>query len=205
VLGAIRLGARQKRRDPLLGPGLAVAWLSLAATASRCLTKSSTPSKASRTSHPSNQASHPLQTTAFSLPARMNHFPEAWGRVSAILHQSSNLKLMASQPRDDVYGPYNHGYLQTSHPNQHTQSPIVTGTSVVAMKFKDGVVIAADNLGNVSWPSFQENDMLNESLLQHPTARLLVSPTSSAYASSMTKASSALAETYPTCSTSIVF
>ena len=32
-------------------------------------------------------------------------------------------------------------------PNQHTQSPIVTGTSVVALKFNGGVVIAADNLG----------------------------------------------------------
>ena len=57
-------------------------------------------------------------------------------------------KLIASQPRDDVYGAYNHAYLQTAHgPNQHTQSPIVTGTSVIALKFKDGVVIAADNLG----------------------------------------------------------
>jgi 20S proteasome subunit beta 7 len=32
-------------------------------------------------------------------------------------------------------------------PKQHTQSPIVTGTSVIAIKYKDGVVIAADNLG----------------------------------------------------------
>lgn len=32
-------------------------------------------------------------------------------------------------------------------PKQNTQQPIVTGTSVVAIKFKDGVVIAADNLG----------------------------------------------------------
>jgi 20S proteasome subunit beta 7 len=34
-----------------------------------------------------------------------------------------------------------------SGPKQHTQSPIVTGTSVIAIKYKDGVVIAADNLG----------------------------------------------------------
>jgi len=61
----------------------------------------------------------------------MNHFPEAWGR-----------------PRDDVYGPYDHSYLQTSGPNQHTTSPTVTGTSVVAMKFNGGVVIAADNLAS---------------------------------------------------------
>jgi 20S proteasome subunit beta 7 len=54
---------------------------------------------------------------------------------------------MTFQPRDDVYGAYNSSYLQTSGPTTHTQSPIVTGTSVVAVKFKDGVVIAADNLG----------------------------------------------------------
>ncbi|KAG8525508.1 uncharacterized protein KY384_009152 [Bacidia gigantensis] len=61
----------------------------------------------------------------------MNHFPQAWGR-----------------PRDDVYGPYNSSYLQTSAPNTHTQQPIVTGTSVLAVKFKDGIVIAADNLAS---------------------------------------------------------
>ncbi|KAI0396668.1 proteasome endopeptidase complex, beta subunit [Xylariaceae sp. FL0594] len=61
----------------------------------------------------------------------MDHRPHAWGR-----------------PRDDVYGAYDASYLQTSGPNQHTQSPIVTGTSVIAMKFKDGVVMAADNLAS---------------------------------------------------------
>ena len=33
-------------------------------------------------------------------------------------------------------------------PNQHTQQPIVTGTSVLAVKFSSGVVIAADNLAS---------------------------------------------------------
>jgi hypothetical protein len=51
------------------------------------------------------------------------------------------------QPRDDVYGAYDPSHFQATGPNQHTQSPIVTGTSVLAAKFKDGVVIAADNLG----------------------------------------------------------
>jgi 20S proteasome subunit beta 7 len=37
--------------------------------------------------------------------------------------------------------------MQNSGPKQATQSPIVTGTSVIAIKFKDGVVMAADNLG----------------------------------------------------------
>ncbi|KAF2740562.1 proteasome component PRE4 [Polyplosphaeria fusca] len=61
----------------------------------------------------------------------MNHLPQAWGR-----------------PRDDVYGAYDHSHFQTAGPIQHTQSPIVTGTSVIAAKFKDGVVIAADNLAS---------------------------------------------------------
>ncbi|KAF1815177.1 proteasome endopeptidase complex, beta subunit [Eremomyces bilateralis CBS 781.70] len=61
----------------------------------------------------------------------MNHLPQAWGR-----------------PRDDVYGAYNASFLPQDGPKQHTQSPIVTGTSVVAMKFKDGVVVAADNLAS---------------------------------------------------------
>jgi 20S proteasome subunit beta 7 len=76
----------------------------------------------------------------------MNHFPEAWGRVCT---KTVPLLCLAnpSQPRDDVYGPYNNAYLQPAQETQHTQSPIVTGTSVVALKFKDGVVIAADNLG----------------------------------------------------------
>ncbi|KAF2196762.1 proteasome endopeptidase complex, beta subunit [Delitschia confertaspora ATCC 74209] len=61
----------------------------------------------------------------------MNHLPQAWGR-----------------PRDDVYGAYDQSHFQMGGPNQHTQSPIVTGTSVVAAKFKDGIVIAADNLAS---------------------------------------------------------
>ncbi|KAL1840802.1 hypothetical protein VTJ49DRAFT_7701 [Mycothermus thermophilus] len=61
----------------------------------------------------------------------MDHRPQAWGR-----------------PRDDVYGPYDASYLHTSMPKTATQSPIVTGTSVIAIKFKDGVVMAADNLAS---------------------------------------------------------
>lgn len=61
----------------------------------------------------------------------MDHRPQAWGR-----------------PRDDVYGAYEHSYLNHSGPKTATQSPIVTGTSVIAIKFKDGVVIAADNLAS---------------------------------------------------------
>ncbi|EME39446.1 hypothetical protein DOTSEDRAFT_159750 [Dothistroma septosporum NZE10] len=66
----------------------------------------------------------------------MNHLPQVWGR-----------------PRDDVYGAYNPSFLPQSHggtqqPISHTQQPIVTGTSVIALKFSTGVVIAADNLAS---------------------------------------------------------
>ncbi|KAK0718724.1 nucleophile aminohydrolase [Apiosordaria backusii] len=61
----------------------------------------------------------------------MDHRPQAWGR-----------------PRDDVYGAYDGSYLNNSGPRTVTQSPVVTGTSVIAIKFKDGIVMAADNLAS---------------------------------------------------------
>lgn len=63
----------------------------------------------------------------------MDHRPQAWGR-----------------PRDDIYGAYDHTYLSSSHsaPKTATQSPAVTGTSVLGLKFRDGVVLAADNLAS---------------------------------------------------------
>lgn len=61
----------------------------------------------------------------------MDHRPQAWGR-----------------PRDDIYGAYDHSYLTTSGPKTATQSPSVTGTSVLGIKFADGVVLAADNLAS---------------------------------------------------------
>ena len=33
-------------------------------------------------------------------------------------------------------------------PVQHTQNPKIVGTSVLGMKYKDGIVLAADNLGS---------------------------------------------------------
>ncbi|PNS17801.1 hypothetical protein CAC42_3196 [Sphaceloma murrayae] len=64
-------------------------------------------------------------------PIGMNHFPQSWGR-----------------PRDDVYGSYDHTHFGHGQPVSHTQSPIVTGTSVLGIKYKDGVVLAADNLAS---------------------------------------------------------
>ena len=54
-----------------------------------------------------------------------------------------------------MYGAYDASYLNASGPKQATQSPVVTGTSVIGVKFKDGVVMAADNLGKsrcLRWP-----------------------------------------------------
>lgn len=72
--------------------------------------------------------------------------------LSASGASSALSKLLADesylfQPRDDVYGNYDASYLQQGGPKNATQSPVVTGTSVIAIKFKDGVVMAADNLG----------------------------------------------------------
>jgi len=71
----------------------------------------------------------------------MDHFPTNWGR-----------------PRNeavDAYGtypiaqrPYNGPKDKFSEGVQHTQQPIVTGASVLALKYKDGVMLAADNLAS---------------------------------------------------------
>lgn len=79
----------------------------------------------------------------------MNHLPQAWGRVRHLPASQTYTALTSIQPRDDVYGAYDHSHFQTAGPTQHSQAPIVTGTSVLAAKFKDGVVIAADNLGTI--------------------------------------------------------
>ncbi|KAG5657169.1 hypothetical protein KAF25_001758 [Fusarium avenaceum] len=56
--------------------------------------------------------------------------------------------LFFKQPRDDVYGAYDATFMSDNGPKQNTQQPIVTGTSVIAIKYKDGVVMAADNLAS---------------------------------------------------------
>ena len=63
----------------------------------------------------------------------MNHDPFSWGR-----------------PSDKLYGPYDTKIANASSydPQTNTQQPIVTGTSVIAMKYDNGVIIAADNLGS---------------------------------------------------------
>ncbi|KIJ37597.1 hypothetical protein M422DRAFT_69290 [Sphaerobolus stellatus SS14] len=69
----------------------------------------------------------------------MDHFPTNWGR-----------------PRNDAVDAYN-TYPLHSRPVHHdsfadgvqrTQQPIVTGTSVLAIRYKDGVMMAADTLAS---------------------------------------------------------
>ncbi len=109
-----------------------------------------------------------------------------------------------AKPRDDIYGPYDASYLQSGHPQSHTQQPIVTGTSVLAVKFKDGVVIAADNLGTFAGTIISGMNFITaDTLLQLPTVRSLVSQTSSVCGPSIPNASSASAVMYQTCNISI--
>jgi len=72
----------------------------------------------------------------------MDHFPTNWGR-----------------PRNDAIDPYGTYPIHARPYNgpksdnfsegvQHTQQPIVTGTSVLAIKYKDGIMMAADNLAS---------------------------------------------------------
>ncbi|THH04269.1 hypothetical protein EW145_g5646 [Phellinidium pouzarii] len=70
----------------------------------------------------------------------MDHFPTSWGR-----------------PRNEAYDAYNtfplhqkpyYGQDAFTDSVQRTQQPIVTGTSTLAIKYKDGIMMAADNLAS---------------------------------------------------------
>ncbi|KAJ3508081.1 hypothetical protein NLJ89_g5950 [Agrocybe chaxingu] len=71
----------------------------------------------------------------------MDHFPTNWGR-----------------PRNDAFDAYGTYPIHQRPQNgpkdafvdgvQRTQQPIVTGTSVLAIKFKDGIMMAADTLAS---------------------------------------------------------
>lgn len=72
----------------------------------------------------------------------MNHDPFHWGR-----------------PSSKTYGEYNYNISQASNvdrnvqsktefPKMHTQQPMITGTSVIAIKYNDGIVMAADHMGS---------------------------------------------------------
>ena len=94
-----------------------------------------------------------------------------------------NLEMALPQPFGDTAPPFwtggpgpagyhnfpNKSLKQKSNvanPNNHSQYPITTGTSVFGLKFKDGVMIAADTSGNYGslsrYPNTQRVHKVNE-------------------------------------------
>ncbi|KAB8336841.1 hypothetical protein FH972_021149 [Carpinus fangiana] len=73
---------------------------------------------------------------------------DGYASLMHAIRQRPRSRLTIYQPRDDIYGAYNPSHLHTTGPKTHTQSPSVTGTSVIGVKFDKGVVIAADNLAS---------------------------------------------------------
>ncbi|KAI8903609.1 nucleophile aminohydrolase [Gorgonomyces haynaldii] len=67
----------------------------------------------------------------------MDYFPGNWGNP---------------RPRDILstndYFPGRPGDVALANPVQHTRQPIVTGTSVLGIKYKDGIMLAADTLAS---------------------------------------------------------
>ncbi|RSH90570.1 Proteasome subunit beta type-7 [Saitozyma podzolica] len=69
----------------------------------------------------------------------MNHHPAAWGRP------------LPASASFDMYNPqFSAPKAAPAHqmPVAHTQQPLVTGTSVLGIKFDGGVMLAADNLAS---------------------------------------------------------
>lgn len=52
-------------------------------------------------------------------------------------------------PMQPVQPSFHPATATTTAPTKHTTEPKIVGTSVLAMKYDNGVVLAADNLGNV--------------------------------------------------------
>ncbi|GJJ14284.1 hypothetical protein Clacol_008548 [Clathrus columnatus] len=70
----------------------------------------------------------------------MDHFPTNWGKPRDEAVDVYSTYPLHSRPRNQV-DTFAEGV-------QHTQQPIVTGTSVLAIKYKDGVMMAADTLAS---------------------------------------------------------
>ncbi|KAI7861638.1 nucleophile aminohydrolase [Spinellus fusiger] len=71
----------------------------------------------------------------------MDHFPSAWGKPrNETIDQYNTVPLTRTLPEQLTQSAYG--------PTTRTQSPLVTGTSVIAFKYKDGIMMAADNLGS---------------------------------------------------------
>ncbi|TFK51413.1 proteasome endopeptidase complex beta subunit [Heliocybe sulcata] len=71
----------------------------------------------------------------------MDHFPTNWGRPRNDAYDAYGTFPIPNRPLNAPKDAFGEGV-------QRTQQPIVTGTSVLAMKFKDGIMMAADNLAS---------------------------------------------------------
>ncbi|TFK17331.1 proteasome endopeptidase complex, beta subunit [Coprinopsis marcescibilis] len=71
----------------------------------------------------------------------MDHFPTNWGRPRNDAHDAYGTFPIPQRPQNRVNDSF-------SDAVQRTQQPIVTGTSVLALKYKDGILMAADNLAS---------------------------------------------------------
>ncbi|KAG6837573.1 hypothetical protein H0H93_006987 [Arthromyces matolae] len=70
----------------------------------------------------------------------MDHFPTNWGRPRNDAIDAYGTYPIPNRPNNVPKDAFSEGI-------QRTQQPIVTGTSVLAIKYKDGIMMAADNLG----------------------------------------------------------
>ena len=129
-----------------------------------------------RSSHSLRPPAYPC-TLLYFISITMDHFPTSWGRPvcfhSICINNCSNCAKITQ--RNDAYDAHN-TYPLHQRPNHHkdafadgvqrtqyvsrlvvvpeldttvsSRQPIVTGTSVLAIKFKDGIMMAADTLGS---------------------------------------------------------
>ncbi|KAI8972128.1 nucleophile aminohydrolase [Pilobolus umbonatus] len=71
----------------------------------------------------------------------MDHFPSQWGKP-----RSEHTDAYATMP---LYQTLPDNIAQSAYgPMTRTQNPLVTGTSVVAFKYRDGIMMGADMLGS---------------------------------------------------------
>ncbi|KAM6499349.1 proteasome endopeptidase complex beta subunit [Amanita muscaria] len=71
----------------------------------------------------------------------MDHFPTNWGRPRNDLHDAYGTYPIHQHPQHAPKDAFADGV-------KRTQQPIVTGTSVLGVVYKDGVMLAADNLAS---------------------------------------------------------
>ncbi|CDH51800.1 proteasome endopeptidase complex beta subunit [Lichtheimia corymbifera JMRC:FSU:9682] len=79
----------------------------------------------------------------------MDHFPSRWGKPrNENVDAYNTVPLHKSLPdslSQSAYGPVSHTQLLLVN---RDRQPLVTGTSVIALKYRDGVMMAADMLGS---------------------------------------------------------